>query len=79
MLPLAPLAPLAPPTPPPKPTLQESQLETVYFDFDKSTVKKSEQGKLAAVADYLKGHAQAKLQVEGHCDELGTEVRARTQ
>lgn len=45
----------------------------VYFDFDKSTVKKSEQAKLAAVADYLKGHAQAKLQVEGHCDERGTE------
>ncbi len=46
---------------------------TVYFDFDKSTVKKSEQGKLSAVADHMKTHPQAKLQVEGHCDERGTE------
>jgi peptidoglycan-associated lipoprotein len=46
---------------------------TVYFDFDKSTVKKGEQAKIAAVADYLKAHQEAKLQVEGHCDERGTE------
>ena len=45
----------------------------VYFDFDKSTVKKSEQPKLAAVAEYLKSHPEAKLQIEGHCYERGTE------
>lgn len=45
----------------------------VYFDYDKATVKKSEQPKLAAVAEYLKAHANAKLQIEGHCDERGTE------
>jgi len=45
----------------------------VYFDFDKSTVKKSEAAKIAAVAEYMKAHPGAKLQVEGHCDERGTE------
>lgn len=46
---------------------------TVYFEYDKSAVKKSEQIKVAAVAEYLKSHPDALLTVEGHCDERGTE------
>lgn len=46
---------------------------TVYFDFDKSAVKKSEQAKVAAVAEYLKANPTSALEVEGHCDERGTE------
>jgi len=46
---------------------------TVYFDFDKSAIKSSEQAKLEDVANYLKGNAAAKLKVEGNCDERGTE------
>ncbi len=47
---------------------------TVYFDFDKSAVKKGpETTKVLAVAEYLKAHADAKLEIEGHCDERGTE------
>jgi peptidoglycan-associated lipoprotein len=46
---------------------------TVYFDFDKSTVKSSERTKVEAVADHLRGNATHKLKVEGHCDERGTE------
>jgi peptidoglycan-associated lipoprotein len=45
----------------------------VYFEYDKSAVKKSEQIKVAAVAEYLKSHPDALLTVEGHCDERGTE------
>ena len=47
--------------------------ETVYFDFDRSVVKASEKGKVETVANYFKDHPTEKLQIEGHCDERGTE------
>jgi len=46
---------------------------TVYFEYDRSAVKKSEQAKVAAVAEYLKSNMDSRLQIEGHCDERGTE------
>jgi len=46
---------------------------TVYFDFDKSTIKSSERSKIEAVADHLKAQPTHKVKVEGHCDERGTE------
>ena len=46
---------------------------TVYFEFDKSTVKTGERSKIEEVANYLKGTAQNKLLIEGYCDERGTE------
>jgi peptidoglycan-associated lipoprotein len=49
------------------------QPQTVYFEFDRSTVKDAEHAKLDAVADYIKGHAGTDLIIEGHCDERGTE------
>jgi peptidoglycan-associated lipoprotein len=47
--------------------------DTVYFDLDSSTIKKSEDKKLEDVAAFLKGHASDALRVEGNCDERGTE------
>src|SRR5213078_2908891 len=47
--------------------------QTVHFDFDSSVVKSSEQSKVVAVASALKSDAAAKLLIEGHCDERGTE------
>lgn len=46
---------------------------TVYFDFDSSSIKSSEQSKIAAVADQLKAQPGRGVRVEGHCDERGTE------
>ncbi len=46
---------------------------TVYFDFDKSSVRSSETGKMEEVAKVLKSGAADKLLIEGHCDERGTE------
>ncbi len=46
---------------------------TVHFDFDSSVVKSSEKTKVAAVADYLKANTTEALEVDGHCDERGTE------
>lgn len=47
--------------------------ETVYFDYDSSTIKASEKSKIETVAGYLKSHSSAAVKVEGNCDERGTE------
>ena len=49
------------------------KLNTVFFDFDRATVRAGERVKVEEVALYLKGDAKVKLMVEGHCDERGTE------
>ena len=52
--------------------------QTVYFDFDKATVRPSEVGKLKEVARRMKGFPGKALRIEGHCDERGTEEYNRT-
>jgi peptidoglycan-associated lipoprotein len=52
--------------------------ETVYFDYDKATVKGSEVPKVQRVATYLKSTPTAYLRVEGNCDERGTEEYNRS-
>jgi peptidoglycan-associated lipoprotein len=51
---------------------------TVHFDFDSSVVKASEKGNVEAVAAALKSDTAAKLLIEGHCDERGTEEYNRS-
>lgn len=46
---------------------------TIHFDYDKSVVKASEVGKLQPVIAALKAAPQNHLEIEGHCDERGTE------
>jgi peptidoglycan-associated lipoprotein len=47
-------------------------LVSVYFDFDRSAIKKDEQAKITAAADYLKKTPQYRMMLEGHCDWRGT-------
>jgi peptidoglycan-associated lipoprotein len=54
------------------------QSDTVYFDFDKSAIKSSEQSKLNAIGDYLKANSAAAVRVEGNCDARGTEEYNRS-
>jgi peptidoglycan-associated lipoprotein len=49
-----------------------SQFDDVRFDFDKSEVKEAGRRTCEVVADYMKKHPQAKMQIEGHCDDRGT-------
>lgn len=49
-----------------------SQFDDVRFDFDKSEVKEGGRKTCGVVADYLKKHPQAKMLIEGNCDERGT-------
>jgi peptidoglycan-associated lipoprotein len=52
--------------------------DTVHFKFDSAVVEDSEQANVAGVADALKADANAKLLIEGHCDERGTEEYNRS-
>ena len=54
------------------------EAHTVHFDFDSAVVKSSEQANVAAVAAALQSDAAAKLLIEGHCDERGTEEYNRS-
>lgn len=47
-------------------------LKTINFDFDKSDIREADKGKLQAIAGFMKTYPQAKLNLEGHCDERGT-------
>jgi peptidoglycan-associated lipoprotein len=47
--------------------------QTVYFEYDRSAIKPSEQSKLDAVATFIKSTQGVQLLIEGHCDERGTE------
>jgi peptidoglycan-associated lipoprotein len=46
---------------------------TVYFELDRATIKGSETSKIEEVAKYLQGNPTHAVQIEGHCDERGTE------
>ena len=48
------------------------QGNTVYFEFDQSTIKASEREKLKAAKDYLDKNPTYRLLLEGHCDWRGT-------
>jgi peptidoglycan-associated lipoprotein len=60
-----------------RPTGQEDpevlKAQTIYFEFDKSSIRPNERPKLQAVATYLKNNGKAVLKIEGNCDERGTE------
>jgi peptidoglycan-associated lipoprotein len=53
--------------------------QSVYFDYDRSAIKTSEQSKLDQVATYMKGAPGGEqLRIEGNCDERGTEEYNRS-
>ncbi len=65
----------------PKPVEQQAakaapaaaSFETVYFDFDKSELRQDAREVLSKNADILlKSTPDAKIKIEGHCDERGS-------
>lgn len=61
--------------PPPAPQLKppaEAQLQDVFFDFDKSVLREDAKQALDANVQWLKANSEARITVEGHCDERGT-------
>jgi peptidoglycan-associated lipoprotein len=59
---------------------------TIYFDFDKYNLRDDAKSGLKTNFDVMKERGDARIQIEGHCDERGTveynlalgEKRART-
>ncbi|XOF32563.1 MAG: peptidoglycan-associated lipoprotein Pal [Candidatus Electrothrix sp. YB6] len=48
------------------------QMQPVYFDFDKSTIRADQISHIEHNADYLKSNMAGKVLIEGNCDEFGT-------
>jgi peptidoglycan-associated lipoprotein len=46
---------------------------TVYFEFDRATIKPGETSKIDEVVKHLQSNPTHGVQIEGHCDERGTE------
>ncbi len=58
-----------PPKPVEKPALS---LQAIYFDFDMYALRDDARMTLAANAKGLQDHPEARIAIEGHCDERGT-------
>jgi peptidoglycan-associated lipoprotein len=72
-------APPTPPTPEPLPTPTPApasqaavQLEPAFFDFDSYALRDDARAALDRNAQTLRGQADLKITIEGHCDERGT-------
>ncbi len=51
---------------------------TVLFDYDSAVIKTSEKALVASVAAHLVSNPNTAVEVEGHCDERGTEEYNRS-
>jgi peptidoglycan-associated lipoprotein len=65
------------PAPAPAPSLSDEQafqqqVKDVYFDYDSSDIRASEQPAIQADVQFLQSHPNVTITVEGHCDERGS-------
>jgi len=44
----------------------------VYFDFDQSNIRTDQKSRIEKNAQYLKDNTEAKIEIQGNCDERGT-------
>lgn len=65
-------AEVAPPEAP-RPAPQVSLLEEIHFDYDKSVIRPDAKAVLEKHAKWLQANQRVKVQIEGHCDERGTD------
>ncbi len=47
-------------------------LQTVHFDYDKSTIPAEEKAKIQGNASWMKKNTSGKMLIEGHCDQRGS-------
>lgn len=71
----APPAPVARPAPQPAP--QKIVLNSIQFDFDKSTIKPEFYPMLDAASKTLKQRPATQVAIQGHTDSIGTEAYNR--
>jgi peptidoglycan-associated lipoprotein len=53
-------------------TPETSPLKEIYFDYDRYDLRMDARDTLKAHAEWLKSNASARLEIEGHTDERGT-------
>ena len=53
-------------------TPASSPLKDVYFDFDRADLSGDARTILRANAEWLKSNPSARVEIEGHCDDRGT-------
>jgi peptidoglycan-associated lipoprotein len=46
----------------------------VYFDFDRYNIRPDQVPTISAKASYLQSNTSARVEIQGHCDERGTEA-----
>jgi peptidoglycan-associated lipoprotein len=51
---------------------QEGIFKDIHFDFDKYNIQDTYRSELKSIADWMRKDSAAKLSIEGHCDERGT-------
>ena len=51
---------------------ESSLLKDIHFDFDKYDIRPGDASILKENAELLKKYPKVKIQIEGHCDERGT-------
>ncbi|MDA8163716.1 MAG: peptidoglycan-associated lipoprotein Pal [Desulfobacteraceae bacterium] len=44
----------------------------VYFDFDQSNIKADQESRMEKDASFLKDNPETRIQIQGNCDERGT-------
>jgi OOP family OmpA-OmpF porin len=54
------------------------RLKNIYFDFDKTTLKKESYVELNKVVDFLKQNAHVEIEIEGHTDNKGSDEYNRS-
>jgi peptidoglycan-associated lipoprotein len=55
------------------PTELITELNIIYFDFDRSNLDTEDQNLLEENARWMRQHADLDILIEGHCDERGTD------
>ena len=53
-------------------TPASSPLKDIFFDFDRADLRSDARDTLRANADWLRSNPSARVEIEGHCDERGT-------
>lgn len=52
--------------------LKAAKLEPIYFDFDQWSIREDQKEIMVKNSQWLKANANARVRLEGHCDERGT-------
>jgi peptidoglycan-associated lipoprotein len=49
-----------------------TELRTIYFEFDAYSLQSDARNRLEQNAQYMREHPQARIEVQGNCDERGS-------